>query len=57
MNEKERNSIIEQESFKMLLEEFTKEQEAHNKSMNELIKTIKDLSNKASGLEEKNKNI
>ncbi len=41
----------------MLLEEFTKEQEAHNKSMNELIKTIKDLSNKASGLEEKNKNI
>lgn len=47
------NKLIEQESFKMLLEEFTREQEVHNKSINELIKTVKDLSDKTVQLEEK----
>lgn len=37
----------------MLLEEFTKEQEAHNKSMNELVSTVKLLSDKFILLEEK----
>ncbi|ANI89392.1 hypothetical protein A9P82_08855 [Arachidicoccus ginsenosidimutans] len=53
MNEKERNNIIEQESFKMLLEEFTKEQEVHNKYMNELVATINGLSTKVASLETK----
>ncbi len=53
MNDNDTNKLIEHESFKMLLEEFTKEQEVHNKSLNELVTTVKALSDKFTQLEEK----
>ncbi|MGF7233317.1 hypothetical protein [Arachidicoccus sp.] len=56
MNDKNKNALIEQESFKMLLEEFTSEQEVHNQSMNELIKTLQTLTDKVAEFEGKTKN-
>jgi hypothetical protein len=53
MNDKDRNSIIEQESFKMLLEEFTREQETHNRIIVGLASAVKELSERVSLFEER----
>ena len=49
----ERNYLFENESLKMLLEEFTGEQQTNNKTLDDLVKSVNQLTGKVSQMEEK----
>ena len=49
----ERNNLFENEALKMLLEEFTGEQQTNNKTLDDLVKSVNQLSDKVSQMEEK----
>jgi hypothetical protein len=49
----ERNNLFENESLKMLLEEFTGEQQTNNKILDDLVKSVNQLTGKVSQMEEK----
>lgn len=52
MNEEKAN-LFENESLKMLLEEFTGEQQTNNKTLDDLVKSVNQLTGKVSQIEEK----
>lgn len=49
----EKNNLFENESLKMLLEEFTGEQRTNNKTLDDLVKSVNQLTGKVSQMEEK----
>ncbi len=48
-----RNNLFENESLKMLLEEFTGEQQTNNKTLDDLVKSVNQLRGKVSQIEQK----
>ena len=49
----EKSNLFENESLKMLLEEFTGEQQTNNKILDDLVKSVNQLTGKVSQMEEK----
>jgi len=49
----EKNNLFENESLKMLLEEFTGEQQTNNKTLDDLVKGVNQLTGKVSQMERK----
>jgi len=48
-----KNNLFENEVLKMLLEEFTGEQQTNNKTLDDLVKSVNQLTGKVSQMEEK----
>lgn len=49
----EKTNLFENESLKMLLEEFTGEQQTNNKTLDDLVKSVNQLTGRVSQIEEK----
>jgi hypothetical protein len=49
----EKNNLFENEALKMLLEELTGEQQTNNKTLDDLVKSVNQLTGKVSQIEEK----